>query len=443
MRRRLLAAGLGATLMVTLAFCVPLGLLVDDAAHDRAVSAADRDAALVSGAAKVTSDGGVLADVAASTVSGADGRLTVFLPDGSRLGGLRTGDIVGDEVALARAAKEAFEVASGGDVLWLTAAESPAGTVVVRIVVPESDLERGVVSAWIALAGFGLVLVAGAVVIADRLARSVTVPATLLAAAAARVAGGDLDTRVAPAGPRELADVGQAFNNLAERIRELIRDEREAVADLAHRLRTPLTAMRLDAEAVEDRDERRRLVDDVSALERSVDGIIRDARRPAVRATTPLSDLADLARGRAEFWSALADEQRRPWAVDVESGPHPVAVAPSDLADALDALIDNVITHTPPGTPYTVRVSTSASRPDTYELVISDEGAGIDGPELVARGESADGGSGLGLDIARSAARSGGGTLRIESDHGTTVTIELPIAKAPPARRPAAPVGGG
>lgn len=443
MRTRLLAVGLGATLMVTLAFCVPLALLVDDVARDRAVSAADRDAAVVAGAAKVTSDPGVLAGVAASTPSGAAGRLMVFLSDGSVIGAIRPGDTVGDEVALARASVDGFEVAADDGVLWVTATDAPGGVAVVRVVVLEADLERGVVTAWLALAAFGLTLVGGAVVVADRLARSVTVPAAALAAAAARVAGGDFDTRVAVTGPHELADVAMSFNHLAGRLRELLREEREGVADLAHRLRTPLTAMRLDAESVDDPDARSRLSDDLWSLERSVDSIIRDARRPEARATASLCDLGDVARDRAEFWSALADEQHRAWIVDIEQGRHLVAVAASDLRDGLDALIDNVFTHTPAGTGYAVRVSTSASVPDTYELVVSDDGPGIEGPAAVSRGRSTGGGSGLGLDIARRAAGSAGGTLRVDNDHGTVVTLALPAAKVPLAGMPAAPVRGG
>ena len=67
--------------------------------------------------------------------------------------------------------------------------------------------------------------------------------------------------------------------------------EREAVADISHRLRTPVTALRLDSEALEDPDERARLMSDVDELDRTVGAIISDARRPvredAVASATP------------------------------------------------------------------------------------------------------------------------------------------------------------
>ena len=57
-----------------------------------------------------------------------------------------------------------------------------------------------------------------------------------------------------PTGPRELAEAGYAFNRMADRLDAARTDERELVADLSHRLRTPLTVLRLDAEALESDD---------------------------------------------------------------------------------------------------------------------------------------------------------------------------------------------
>ena len=71
------------------------------------------------------------------------------------------------------------------------------------------------------------------------------------------------------------------LNRLAVRIGELLAHERETVADLSHRLRTPLTALRIDAESLRDGDEMARgLSADVGAVERTVSEIIREARRP-------------------------------------------------------------------------------------------------------------------------------------------------------------------
>ena len=67
---------------------------------------------------------------------------------------------------------------------------------------------------------------------------------------AERLGRGDLDARVEPGGPDEVREVGAALNRLAARISELLAREREEVADLSHRLRTPVTALRLDVESL-------------------------------------------------------------------------------------------------------------------------------------------------------------------------------------------------
>ena len=78
--------------------------------------------------------------------------------------------------------------------------------------------------------------------------------ASSTAETAQQLSVGDTTARAPTDGPREVAEVGMALNRLADRIDELIAEERETVADLSHRLRTPLTTLRLDAEALRDPD---------------------------------------------------------------------------------------------------------------------------------------------------------------------------------------------
>ena len=78
-----------------------------------------------------------------------------------------------------------------------------------------------------------------------------TRPIAELARVSQRLADGDLEARADPAGPPEVREVAGSLNYLAGRIRELIWQERETFADLSHRLRTPLTALRLEAEAAD------------------------------------------------------------------------------------------------------------------------------------------------------------------------------------------------
>ena len=318
--------------------------------------------------------------------------------------------------------------------MLLAPVELADGVAVIRVVVPSSELEHGVAEAWAILAGIALLLLLVGVTIADRLASSITGPAVALADASERVADGDLTVRVQPAGPPELERAARGFNDLARRVTDLVVAERESVADLAHRLRTPLAAMRLDAEAVGDDEERARLAGDVDVLAHAVDTVIREARRPARHAIAPVNDLADTTRRRVEFWSALAEDQSRPWHVQIPDTVLPVAVPRDELEAVVDALLDNVFTHTPAGTGFTVAVVPTES--GRVHLVVRDEGPGFHGGQAVSDGHVT-GRTGLGLDIVRRAASAAGGSVDLAHDGGAVVRIELPLvtadATAPPA----------
>src|SRR5262249_55893453 len=154
----------------------------------------------------------------------------------------------------------AFTAARDGGVEALVPVQGlSTGTAVVRAYAPEATLHAGVTRTWLVLGGLGLALLALGLLLADRLGRRLVDAVTGLAGTADRLAGGDLDARATEDGPRELRRVGRELNRLADRIGELLHAEREEVADLAHRLRTPVTALRLDAEAVRDRTDRDRL----------------------------------------------------------------------------------------------------------------------------------------------------------------------------------------
>jgi signal transduction histidine kinase len=270
------------------------------------------------------------------------------------------------------------------------------------------------------------VLVLAAVVIADRLARSVTRDATELSGTARALATGDAEARAEPGPTPELADAARALNLLADRIDELRAAERERVADLSHRLRTPLTALRLDAEASGDPA----LVGGVERLEAAISELIHSARRPLhAGVVTATCDLAAVARDRARFWSALAEDDGRTWTLDVgeQSGGFPVALSEDEAAAAIDALVGNVFAHTPDGTGYALRLRSAEG---TVSLVVEDAGGGIDEPdEAVSRGATQAGSTGLGLDIARQAAERAGGTIGIGRSPlgGARISLSIPL----------------
>jgi signal transduction histidine kinase len=254
-----------------------------------------------------------------------------------------------------------------------------------------------------------------------------TRPVTDLARTAERLGQGDLDARAEPAGPDEIREVGTALNRLAARIRELLAAERESVADLSHRLRTPVTALRLDAEGLADPEERARLVADVDELTRHVDAVIREARRPVREGVGARCDARGVVADRVAFWQVLADDQDRRLDrdLDLSAGTLPVRASEADLAAALDALLGNVFSHTPDGTSLAVRVR---ARPGGgAEVAVRDHGPGFADDDVMHRGESRSGSTGLGLDIARRTAVASGGRLEVRpaAEGGVEVVLLL------------------
>ncbi len=435
MRRRLVVLAVANTVMVALAFLVPLAVLVRTLARDRALNAAELEAQSLAPALALTQEPDSLRIAVAATDAGQQGRLTIVLPGGDQVGARAPRN--SPNLALARQGRAFSADTDGGMEVLVPVALSGQATAVVRVFVPNALLERGVRSAWAAETLLGVALVVVAVVLADRMARSIVRPVRDLASAAGRLGEGNLDVRIEPEGPPEIQSAAVAFNRLGRRVGELLATERELLADLSHRLRTPLTALRLDAEGIGDEEDRRRIGDDVGELERAIDTMIRQARRPIRHEMGPLSDAAAVARDRLAFWAPLAEDQDRAATVDIAVESAPVPVAADELEAALDALLGNVFAHTPEGTPF--RVTVSRLPGGRVSLSVEDSGPGL-AEELVTRGASGAGSTGLGLDIVRRTAEGAGGYLTISRapKGGARIELRLPSAGAasPNSSRP-------
>ncbi|MGY1780479.1 sensor histidine kinase [Geodermatophilus sp. SYSU D01036] len=421
MRRQITLLVAATTTVVLLAFLLPAASLVARVAEARALDAAQAQVQFLTPSVGLSGRDQVAADLV-----GTSGPLDVAVlwTDGAWLGEHRDGGPPGSVA-------EAAVVEEDGGTRVLQPVRRTDGTAVIEVFVPADVLRGGVLRTWLVLGGLGAVLLALALVVADRLARSLTRPVTDLAATARRLSAGDRTARTRPAGPAEVRDVGEAVNQLAGRIEELLVAERESVADLAHRLRTPLTALQLDAEALPPVG-RDRVLEGVDAVGRAVDDVIREARRPVRAGLGAGCDAGAVAADRAHFWSALAAEEGRPLRVAVADAPLPVRVPAEDLAAALDALIGNVFAHTPAGTGLALDV-----RPRTGGgawVAVRDDGPGLPAA-AVERGRSDGGSTGLGLDIARRTAEaSGGGLLLASSRRGTEVVLELGPPSGTPGR---------
>lgn len=406
MSRRIVLLTLATTSLVVLAFLVPLLFLVRDVAEAREMSQANAEAQTVAAAVGI-GDAGL--DVVLQQVNSGSGRRTTVFGPTQVLGAPAERDALVDRIARIRRATTA-EV-PGGRAVFAPVVLDSGEDAVVRTFVPDSALRDGVGRAWTALALLGVVLLLAALGLAALLGRSLVRPLLSVAGAADALRGGDLSARAAPAEPAEVRRIAEALNGLADRITELLQAERESAADLSHRLRTPLTALRLDAEALRSPEEAERVLGAVAALERMVSHVIAQARRPGERRTGASADAAAVVRARVAFWSALAEEQERPVGGDVPAGPVPVPVAADELAAAVDALLGNVFAHTPVGAAFAVTVRAAP----VPVVVVEDTGPGIADAALLARGRSGGSSTGLGMDIVRRTAEEAGGRLDLSA----------------------------
>ncbi|RPK60545.1 Signal transduction histidine-protein kinase BaeS [Streptomyces sp. ADI95-17] len=250
MRWALVRVCLAVTVMVVVAFAVPLGLVVKEMASDRAFSNAERQAAAIGPTLSITTDREQLSRAMLSTDAGLAGRMALHIPADDEASELEIGRgrAVHDELdAIRELGRSGILKVLGGSALLAPIALDSGTISIVEVYVPDADVTNGVTTAWIVLAGVGIALVVGSVAVADRLGVRLTQPAERLAGAAHELGEGMLGVRVPEDGPTELRQAAAAFNSMADQVVQLLANERELAADLSHRLRTPLTVLRLNA----------------------------------------------------------------------------------------------------------------------------------------------------------------------------------------------------
>jgi signal transduction histidine kinase len=429
MRLRIILLAVAISSMILVSFLVPLALLLRTFQEDRAISAATVQAQFMAPLVATLNRQQLELAVAQVNASQPSQRITVFMPNGPPLGAPAERS-PGVQLAAKRAQSLSDPVPGGTEVLVAVQGLPHDGTAVVRTFVSHAQLTRGVLRAWLLLGGVGLGLILLSVIVSTQLARSLVRPLAALASASERLAAGDLSARAPFEGAPEIRKVSLGLNRLAVRIGELLAHERETVADLSHRLRTPLTALRIDAESLRDEEEMSRVIAGVDDVSRTVNEIIREARRP----TEPggaACDVVEVVAERTAFWRPLAEDQDRRMSVDLPHGRLPVLVPTQDMAACLDILLENVFAHTPEGTAFGVRASARA-RGGAW-LVVSDDGPGFSHPDPARRGLSSGGSTGLGLDIALRIAEASGGTLTLgrSPSGGAAVTMGLGPAARP------------
>lgn len=424
MRRRLVLLSLATTVLVVVAFVIPLCLLVRRQAVETAQVGAERNtqsvAGLVALAVAVTDDPTDVAEAIGVLPAG-----TIVVLGDATIGTPREGQ--GTLVAEAeRTSSTVFGYVPGG---WEMALPVVGGTgvAVVDSFVSDAEMTAGVAGAWTLLGLLALILIGVAVLVADRLGRRLTAPIEDLAHSARRLAEGDLESRVEPTDPEEIRETGEAFNYLAGRLDQLLAEERESAADLSHRLRTPLTSLRLQAESLSDPGEREATLAQVDRLEHAMNQLIELSRSRGSR-EPGRSVLDEVVAERSAFWSVLAEEQGRVMTTTLEAGSSTVALASDETGVVIDTLVGNVFSHTDPPTPFDIRTGVDdGGRP---WLEILDRGSGFQNRSVLERGVSGRGSTGLGLDIVRKSAETTGGSLKIDDRPGGGAVVRVSFGRS-------------
>jgi signal transduction histidine kinase len=292
-----------------------------------------------------------------------------------------------------------------------------------------SDTNRRVATAVLVIAGLSVLGVIAAIGLAMFVARRLGRPVADLARVSERLGSGDFSVRAPRSGVPELDAVADALDHSAERIDELVRNEREFATNASHQLRTPLTALRLRLEELglsrddDVRQEAEAALAQTDRLASTIEELLALARDHAGSVRHPV-DVAALVKERTASWQGTARRSRR--VVEVRAdGPLVVQSSASALAQAIDALIENSLRHGKG----TVRVE-ARSHSHHVEITVEDEGAGIP-PSSVGsifdRHVSLRGGSGVGLALARALVEASGGRLDLVRPQPPRFRVLLPL----------------
>lgn len=268
-----------------------------------------------------------------------------------------------------------------------------------------------------------LVVGAGAALVARQVGR----PLADLAEAARTLGSGQAHVSAPVQGPADVRRASMAFNAMADRLGRQLQRQRQMLWALSHDLRTPITALRLRAELIEDEGARQRLLAPIEEMEQLTEQALALARAGASEEPRAQVDLAEIARTLCGELRELGLNVRAEAAQ-----PLMVECRPSEVARALRNLAENAAKYAGGGV---MRVFRSENGDAVAEVL--DEGPGVP-PDMLARlatpffrldtARSQSNGAGLGLAIAQAIADGHGGRLELanRTPHGLSARLILP-----------------
>jgi signal transduction histidine kinase len=333
-----------------------------------------------------------------------------------------------------RVGVSAVPIAVSDGARWVAVLSSPLDDVADNVALIRRQI---LIAGAIALAAAALIAYPAAGAISRRLRR--------LRRAAEQVADGDFTHPIPIDSSDELGQLAQSFNEMQRRLERLDSARKEFIANASHELRTPIFSLGGFVELLETEDpsdeERRQFMGEmrgqIERLQKLTADLLDLSKLDADAMLLSLNrvDLKQLAHdvaGEFEPAARLHDST-----IEVRGRGQALAHAdPGRVNQIIRILIENALRHTRRGTKVTV---TAVREQQTADLIVADDGAGID-PRAIERVfdrfYTGDGsaGSGLGLAIAAELTARMGGSLRVDSRRGYTAFI-LSLPPASPIQR--------
>ncbi len=248
------------------------------------------------------------------------------------------------------------------------------------------------------------------------------------------VGRGNLKHRVPLKRSDELRDLAAAFNDMTERIREMLHTKEQLFLDVSHELRSPLTRIKIALEFLPEGTAKDNIAGDIAEMEKMINEILETARMHHLHGNLRLElmPLADLIE------NVITEFEKQPPGVRAEKLPEGciVRVDPEQIKRVFQNILTNALKFSSPDSK-AIRIRLERRSPEII-VQITDFGIGIPGDELsyvfepfyrVDKSRTKEtGGFGLGLSLCKTIMEAHGGRIEIESElnAGTTVTLYFP-----------------
>lgn len=298
------------------------------------------------------------------------------------------------------------------------------------------DNRLGALAAALIAAAVGALALGAAVAVA--LARWIGQPVNGLRRVATAMGSGQLGIRADDVGPHEIRELAADFNQMAERIGDLLDNQRAMTSDVSHQLRTPLAALRLRLENIaadapaELQPDLTATLDEINRLSRLADGLLAVARAEDQETTPEAVQVDAVIADRIALWRSVGDER------SIDLVDQSTSVVAMIGAGHLEQILDNLLANALEVAPAHSAIEVSAGR-EKHNVVVTvvDHGPGLapQARELAFRrfsglGDRGSRSAGLGLAIVGSLAKANHGSAHLDETPGggLTVVLSLPAA---------------